>query len=673
MSKLNRQLKKIDKVPFTPMDNLVNFTDLENGNGELTGNLLDSSQSTIANKVNEIIDWQNKAEDRTIVSGFGINIDDSSEDIVVLTLAQNSIDYLGSGVGSAYDTFINGIWEVGKPLPNFPIKFSLTNRAGSTQSTRDIDLSNPNEADNILYAGQRFSITNNAGLSSGSTWTRTSTPWPLTPPTSGSNLELFVVTSDTTVGFVTEGNYIADKTIIAGQLIDHNQRLVDAELVIPNTLRIDGTRIARTQDIYSMDQVDSLIAPVDSKADGNKTLIDSNIVSINNLNNLTSTNTTNITTLTNQQSINTADLTTYKPKVVKNTADIAGLNTRVGKNEADILTNASGISNLNVRTVAVEGKVKKNEDEIGSETISGSIKSRLKVIEDGLASGGKIVTSIKKYSSNVGLPKESGWTASKAVFNLANLINNNDGTKPVFDFTDENIFDVKIRFTIGNPALSEKINILFSINTGDDEPTILTFNDRAGSNANTGVILKAQLTTTGTLTVEVVNVDGTAPAFSVINFADLVVTQIQEFGITAADLLVSQSDLSALDARVSANEVSIPVLTTTVGTKADSITVTSNKQEFDNYKTSNDAAVAAAQTNANSRVLQTDYNTKMSALDNSIQANATAIGNKVAQTDYDIKMSALDSQISALAKKLTPAVTGVGEELLKELETKLGI
>lgn len=259
------------------------------------------------------------------------------------------------------------------------------------------------------------------------------------------------------------------------------------------------------------------------------------------------------------------------------------------------------------------------------------------------------------------------------MFNLANLINNNDGTKPVFDFTDENIFDVKIRFTIGNPALSEKRNILFSINTGDDEPTILTFNDRAGSNANTGVILKAQLTTTGTLTVEVVSVDGTAPAFSVINFADLVVTQIQEFTISPYSSLVKQGELSTTNGNVSKNAADIAAFKTSVSLKADTTTVDANKQAFDNYKSSNDIAVAANTTAVGLRVLTSDFTNFQTTNTNAINLKADATTVTANKTEFDNYKSSNDATVSALAKKLTPAVTGVGEELLKELETKLGI
>ncbi|MFW3388056.1 UNVERIFIED_CONTAM: hypothetical protein RF648_18845, partial [Kocuria sp. CPCC 205274] len=211
---------------------------------------------------------------------------------------------------------------------------------------------------------------------------------------------------------------------------------------------------------------------------------------------------------------------------------------------------------------------------------------------------------------------------TKAVFDLSNLINNNDGTKPVFNFGDENIFDIKVRFTIdGGTAPSGNHNMIFRINTGDAEPTIITFNDRNGANPNQGIVVKASMTTTGKLTLETTNVDGTAAGFSVINYPTMTVNQIQEFTISLASSLVTQGELSTTNGNVSANTAAIANANTAIGTKVATT-------DFEAFKTTNTAEI-------NAKVAQTAYDTKMAALDASIASNTTAIATKAAQTAVD--------------------------------------
>ncbi|MCS5737153.1 hypothetical protein, partial [Herbiconiux daphne] len=175
----------------------------------------------------------------------------------------------------------------------------------------------------------------------------------------------------------------------------------------------------------------------------------------------------------------------------------------------------------------------------------------------------------------LGQPQVAGATTTKATFNLAALVNDNSGTNPVFDFTDESIFTIKIRFTVdGGTAPADNRNLIFNINTGDAEPTILVFNDRTGNNANAGVILKATLSTAGLLTLETINVDGTIPTFSVINFSTVTVNQIQELVYTKASNLVNQAELAAVTSDVFTNRTNINTNTSDITNLTTRITAT---------------------------------------------------------------------------------------------------
>ncbi|MFW3387840.1 UNVERIFIED_CONTAM: hypothetical protein RF648_17715, partial [Kocuria sp. CPCC 205274] len=267
-------------------------------------------------------------------------------------------------------------------------------------------------------------------------------------------------------------------------------------------LKVENPRIISTSDIYNKTEIDGKVNPIITQQ---------------------STNTNNIATNASNIAANTANIAT-------NTADIATLKTsdathttQIATNTADIVTNKSDIAT--------------NTTAIGATTTPTSILGRVDALEKALAGGGSLVTASIKYASDIGQPQMAGGTTTKATFDLANLLNDNSGTQPKFTFSDESLFDIKVRYTIDGQ--NQPYNLLFTINVGDAEPTIIAFNDRTGANANAGVVARAKLGTDGKLEIETINVDGTTPTFSVINYSTMVVTQIQEFTISLASNLVT--------------------------------------------------------------------------------------------------------------------------------------
>lgn len=422
--------------------------------------------------------------------------------------------------------------------------------------------------------------------------------------------------------------------------------------MVQNLWLIDNTKNNQATVINQIDTRITALEQKDIAIENNITTLDANNVKIDNAKDISSrgsfvlgSTVSDPFKIPTRGDVNTA-LISLDNKAINATTVANGAVQTANAVQTALGTTNQQVANLQATDVTI------NTDLQGLHTSLGTVVTRLAALE-AQGTGAQYLTSIIRYASDLGQPQVAGGTTTKATFNLAALVNDNSGTNPVFNFTDESIFTIKIRFTVdGGTAPADNRNLIFNINTGDAEPTILVFNDRTGNNANAGVILKATLSTAGLLTLETINVDGTIPTFSVINFSTVTVNQIQELVYTKASNLVNQAELAAVTSDVFTNRTNINTNTSDITNLTTRITAT--ETAINGATGINDKFIAQNTLNA---TFQTKSDNGLNTTDKTIVG---AINNLDTQKANGIDLTATRLSTTGLAQ-------------LVDLETKLGI